>query len=102
MALHTLCDHVVHIELLSADPEISTTCADVLTESFRDREVDVSGEGGVLQLRSEASLPVTAREVAEALLAAGARTQAIYERREWSVIEFPQSSIAVAAGGSRS
>ncbi len=101
MALHTLCDHVVHIALLSADPAISSAGADVLTESFRDREVDVSGEGGVLQLRSEASSPVTAAEVAEALLAAGARTHVIYERVEWSVVEVPQSSIAAAAGWSR-
>lgn len=98
MALHTLCDHVVHIELLSSDAEISRTCVGVLAESFRGREVDVSGESGVLQVRSEPSLPVPAVEVAEALLAAGARTHVIYEQLEWSVVDVPRSSTVVAAG----
>ncbi len=99
MTLHSLCDHVVHVELLSSDPEISRAALDLLTEVFGSREADATGADGVLQLRSEPADPVSAAEVAQVLLAAGVRTHTVHERVEWSVVDVPDHATRRAGAG---
>lgn len=87
MSLHTWCDHVVHVELLSGDPEITKTAAQYLERSLGAEDVEVSADAGSLQVRSEFDKAVTAAQVAEALSRGGVRAQAVYGRDEWSVTE---------------
>lgn len=87
MPLHTWADHVVHVELLSNDSEISATTASFLSRRFREKGVDVSGAAGRLEVRSEPATSVTARDIALALAQAGVRANTVHERQEWSVAE---------------
>lgn len=87
MPLHTWADHVVHVELLSNDSEISSTTALFLERRFHDQGVEVSGAAGRLEVRSEPDTKVTAGAIALALAEAGVRANTVHERQEWSVAE---------------
>lgn len=87
MALHTWCDHVVHIELLSGDAEVAKTTAEYLERFLATEDVDVSAEPRLLQVRSDVDKAVTAARVAEALSQGGVRAQAVHGRDEWSVAQ---------------
>lgn len=87
MALHAWSDHVVHVHLYSDDEELSQTCARLIEQRFAEREVDTMTEGGYVEVRSGLDNPLTAADIAEALLAAQVRALSIFERAEWSVAE---------------
>jgi hypothetical protein len=87
VALHAWCDHVVHVHLFSHDDELSRTCAALLNAHFADRDADATGEPGFVELRSPTQAPVTAAEVAEALVAVQVRALSVFDRPEWSVAE---------------
>ena len=87
MALRAWCDHVVHVHLYSRDVELSETCARFLERSFVDREADATAEAGYVEVRSSLERPVTAEEVAQALVKAQVRASSVFDRPEWSVAE---------------
>ena len=87
MALRAWCDHVVHVHLYSRDEELSQTCARFVQQTFTDREVDATAEAGYVEVRSSLERPVTADDVAQALLTAQVRASSIFDRPEWSVAE---------------
>ncbi len=87
MALHTWVEHVVHVELLSIDAEIARTARRFLEQRFRAQDVEVTADPGELTVHGEPDRRVSAGEVAQALLEAGVRVHALYEREEWSVAE---------------
>lgn len=87
MPLHAWCDHVVHVHLFSHDDELSRTCAALLAQHFADREVDTSSEPGLVEVRSSPEAPVTAADVAQALVTVQVRALSVFERAEWSVAE---------------
>lgn len=87
MALHAWCDLVVHVHLHSRDEELGRTCARLLEQRFADREVDTMVEPGYVEVRSSQDNPLTAADVAQALLSAQVRALSIFERPEWSVAE---------------
>lgn len=89
MPLHAWADHVVHVELLSRDSEISSTTVQYLQRRFQVQGADVSGEAGHLEVRSEAGTEVSAGAVAQVLVEAGVRAHSVHERPEWSVAEVP-------------
>lgn len=87
MALRAWCDHVVHVHLYSRDEELSQTCARFVQQRFADREVDATAEPGYVEIRSSLEGPVTAAEVAQALVGAQVRASSIFDRAEWSVAD---------------
>lgn len=87
MTLHAWCDHVVHVHLFSRDEELSRTCAALLAQHFAEREVDTSSEPGFVEVRSLPDTPVTAADVAQALVAVQVRALTVFDRPEWSVAE---------------
>lgn len=87
MALHAWCDHVVHVHLFSHDDELSRTCAALLSSHFADRGADTDSEPGFVEVRSSVDAPVTAAEVATALVAVQVRALSVFDRPEWSVAE---------------
>ena len=87
MALRAWCDHVVHVHLYSRDEELSQTCARFVEHRFADRDVDATAEAGYVEVRSSLESPVTAADVAQALIGAQVRASSIFERPEWSVAE---------------
>lgn len=87
MSMHAWSEHVVHVDLLSDDREIASTAARFLEQRFRDSEVEGHAEPGRVRLHSEPERPVTAADVARALVEAGVRAHAVYERQEWSVAD---------------
>jgi hypothetical protein len=87
VALRAWCDHVVHVHLYSRDEELSETCARFVQQRFADREVDATAEAGYVEVRSSLENPVTAADVAQALVSAQVRASAVFERPEWSVAE---------------
>lgn len=87
MALHAWCDHVVHVHLFSHDDELSRTCAALLNAHFADRDADATDEPGFVEVRSSTQAPVTAEDVALALVAVEVRALSVFDRPEWSVAE---------------
>lgn len=87
MVLHAWCDQVVHVHLPGRDQELSQTCARLLEQRFADREVDTMAEAGYVEVRSSPDNPLTAADVAQALLAAQVRALSVFDRAEWSVAE---------------
>ena len=87
MALRAWCDHVVHVHLYSRDAELSETCARFVQQRFTDREVDATADAGYVEVRSSLENPVTATDVAQALVGAQVRASAVFDRPEWSVAE---------------
>lgn len=87
MALRAWCDLVVHVHLYSRDEELSQTCARFVEQRFAEREVDATAEAGYVEVRSSLETPVTAADVAQALVGAQVRASAVFERAEWSVAE---------------
>lgn len=87
MALRAWRDHVVHVHLYSRDEELSETCARFVQQRFTDREVDATAEAGYVEVRSALESPVTAADVAQALVSAQVRASSIFDRPEWSVAE---------------
>lgn len=87
MRLHTWADHVVHVELLSDDSDISTTTELFLERRFQAEGADVSGNDGRLEVRTQPGSTITAGDVAQALAEAGVRAHNVHEREEWSVAE---------------
>jgi Asp-tRNA(Asn)/Glu-tRNA(Gln) amidotransferase B subunit len=87
VALRAWCDHVVHVHLYSRDEELSQTCARFLGQRFADRDVDATAEPGYVEVRSSLEAPVTAADVAQALVVAQVRASSVFDRPEWSVAE---------------
>ncbi len=87
MSMHAWAEHVVHIDLLSDDREIASTAVRFLEQRFRDYDVEGHSEPGKVRLHSEPERPVTAVDVAHALVEAGVRAHAVHERQEWSVAD---------------
>lgn len=87
MPLHSWSEHVVHIELLSADNEIIRTASRFLEQRFRDRDVEVNVAPGEITVHSEPGRRVSAADVAQGLSDAGVRVHVLYEREEWSVAD---------------
>jgi hypothetical protein len=78
---------VVHVHLYSRDEELSQTCARFVEQRFADRDVDATPEAGYVEVRSSLDSPVTASDVAQALIGAQVRASSIFDRPEWSVAE---------------
>ena len=87
MPLHAWCDHVVHVHLFSRDEELSRTCASLLARHFSERDVDTSSEPGFVEVRSSPEAPVSAADVAQALVSVQVRALTVFDRPEWSVAE---------------
>ena len=87
MAMHAWSEHVVHVELLSGDGEIARTAKRFLEQRFGANEPEVHAEAGKLRVHTEPDRTVTAAQVAQALVDAGVRADAVHEREEWSVAE---------------
>lgn len=87
MTMHAWPEHVVHVELLSDDAEIAKTAVRFLERRFADRDVEGHAEPGRVGLHSDLDRPVTAEDVARALVDAGVRAHAVHERQEWSVTD---------------
>ncbi len=87
MSAHAWPEHVVHVELVSDDPDITSETLRFLEQRFADREPDALAEPGGVRLHSEPDRPVTAADVAGALAEAGVRAHAVHERQEWSVVD---------------
>jgi hypothetical protein len=87
VALRAWCDHVVHVHLYSRDEELSQTCARFVEQRFADRDVDATAEAGYVEVRSSLESPVTATDVAQALIGAQVRASSVFDRPEWSVAE---------------
>ena len=77
----------MHVHLYSRDDELSQTCARLLEQRFAEREVDATAEAGYVEVRSSLDNPLTAGDVAQALLTAQVRALSIFDRAEWSVAE---------------
>ncbi len=98
MSAHAWPEHVVHVELVSDDPEITSEALRFLEQRFAEREPDAFAESGGLRLHSEPDRPVTAADVACALAEAGVRAHAVHERQEWSVMDvLPALSPTIAS-----
>ena len=87
MSTHAWPEHVVHVELVSDDSDITSETLRFLEQRFADREPEAIAEPGGVRLHSEPDRPVTAAEVAGALAEAGVRAHAVHERQEWSVVD---------------
>ena len=87
MTMHAWAEHVVHVELLSGDAEIAETTVRFLERRFSDRDVEGHAEPGRIGLHSDLARPVSAEDVARALVEAGVRAHAVHERQEWSVTD---------------
>ncbi len=87
MSTHAWSEHVVHVGLVSDDPDITAETLRFLEQRFADREPEAHAEAGGLRLHSEPDRPVTAPDVARALAEAGVRANAVHERQEWSVTD---------------
>ena len=104
MSTYAWSEHVVHVDLLSRDPDIAAETVRFLEQRFADRDPEGRAEPGGVRLHSELERPVTAAEVAHALAEAGVRADAVHERQEWSVADVPALSLpatANSAGTSR-
>lgn len=89
MSTHAWSEHVVHVHLLSNDPDIASEAVRFLEQRFADRDPEGHAEPGRVRLHSEPERPVTAADVAGALAEAGVRAHAVHERQEWSVADVP-------------
>lgn len=87
MTLHAWAEHVVHVDLVSRDQEISRTAARFLEQRFRTQDVEVVAEPGELEVHSDPEDRVGAAQVAQALVEAGVRAHAVHEREEWGVAD---------------
>lgn len=98
MSVHAWAEHVVHVELVSSDPDIASETMRFLEQRFGDREPEAHAEPSRVRLHSEPDLPVTAADVARALAEAGVRAHAVHERQEWSVADVgPAPSLSAAS-----
>lgn len=98
MSVHAWSEHVVHVELVSEDPDITSETLRFLEQRFADREPEGHAEPGGVRLHSEPDRPVTAADVASALAEAGVRAHAVHERQEWSVVDIgPALSLPTAS-----
>ncbi len=89
MDTHAWIEHVVHVDLVSDDPQIAAETVRFLEQRFVERDPEGHAEPGRVRLHSELERPVTAAEVACALAEAGVRAHAVHERQEWSVADVP-------------
>ena len=87
MSAHAWSEHVVHVGLVSDDPDIISETLRFLEQRFADREPEAHVEPGGVLLHSEPDRPVTAADVARALAEAGVRAHVVHERQEWSVAD---------------
>lgn len=87
MSAHAWSEHVVHVRLLSDDPDITAETLRFLEQRFVDLEPEAQAESGGVRLHSEPDRPVTAADVARALAEVGVRAHAVHERLEWSVAD---------------
>jgi hypothetical protein len=98
MSVHAWSEHVVRIELVTDDPDITSETLRFLEQRFADREPEAHAEPGGVRLHSEPDRPVTAADVASALAEAGVRAHAVHERQEWSVADIgPALSLPTAS-----
>lgn len=98
MRSHAWSEHVVHVGLLSNDPDITSETLRFLEQRFADREPEAHAEPGGVRLHSEPDRPVTAADVARALAEARVRAYGVHERQEWSVADVgPALSLPTAS-----
>ena len=87
MSTHAWAEHVVHVDLVSDDPQIASETVRFLEQRFADRDPEGYAEPDAVRLHSEPEQPVTAAEVAASLAEAGVRAHAVHGRQEWSVAD---------------
>lgn len=87
VSTHAWSEHVVRVDLVSADPEVASETVRFLEGRFIDRDPEGHAEPGAVRLHTPTSTPVTAADVARALAEAGVRAHAVHDRVEWSVAE---------------
>lgn len=85
--MHAWSEHVVHVELVSDDSEISEAARRYLEACFEAGEPEVHASAGRLRVHTQPANPVSAAQVAHALADAGVRVHSAHERQEWSVTE---------------
>ncbi len=78
-------DLVVHVELYAKEQKPTEGYARLLGETFEGRAHVSATAPGLVELRSEPDAPVTAADVAQALVEADLPAATVFERREWSV-----------------
>ena len=79
-------DHVVHVEMFTADVKPMRGYVNFLVEKLTARDAFVAAASpGVVEVRSEPESPVTAADVAGLLAGAGLPAAAVHERLEWSI-----------------
>ena len=87
MSTHAWAEHVVHVDLVSDDPQIASATVRFLEQRFAERDPEGHAEPGEVRLHSGTERPVTAAEVAGVLAEAGVRAHAVHGRQEWSVAD---------------
>lgn len=98
MSTHAWAEHVVHVDLVSDDPQVAAETVRFLEQRFVERDPEGRAATGRVRLHSEPERPVTAAEVAGALAEVGVRAHAVHERQEWSVTDVaPAASPTVTA-----
>jgi hypothetical protein len=101
MSTHAWAEHVVHVDLLSDDPEIASETVRFLEQRFADRDPEGHAAPDGVRLHSGPDRPVAAADVARALAEAGVRAHAVHERVEWSVADLrPDLSLPAASAAS--
>ena len=99
MSTHAWAEHVVHVDLVSDDPQIASEAVRFLEQRFAERDAEAHAEPGDVRLHSGSERPVTAAEVAGALAEAGVRAHAVHERQEWSVADVSPAVPLIATSG---
>lgn len=97
MSTHAWSENVVHVELVSHDPEVASETVRFLEGRFRDHDPEGHAEPGEVRLHTPTEMPVTARDVALALAEAGVRAHSVHERVEWSVADCDPSPSLIKA-----
>ncbi len=104
MTSHAWEEHVVHVDLLSDDPEVASEAVRFLEGRFADHDPEGHAGPGEVRLHSLPARPVTAGDVARALAEVGVRARSVHERAEWSVADVnpsPSPTATVVTGGIR-
>jgi len=98
MSAHAWSEHVVHVGLVSDDPDITSETLRFLEKRFADLDPEAHAEPGGVRLHSEPDRRVSAADVARALAEAGVRAHAVHERQEWSIADVgPAPSLSAAS-----
>ncbi len=76
MSTHAWAEHVVDVDLVSADPQIASETVGFLEQRFAERDPEGHAEPGRVRLHSGPDRPVAAADVARALAETGVRAHA--------------------------